>query len=154
MRSSKRGNGNSLAIKKQSFKTRHSMENLNMEDTNALILNEQDYEKISALVARIGSDQMAAFEEELGRATIVPEEQLPKDVVAMGTKVRFIDLDSQKESEVTLVYPQDANIEANKVSVLAPVGSALIGLRVGQKIKWPMPNGKTVTLQVNAVEQP
>ncbi|MDX9730973.1 MAG: nucleoside diphosphate kinase regulator [Bdellovibrionales bacterium] len=125
-----------------------------MEDTNALILNEQDYEKISALVARIGSDQMAAFEEELGRATIVPEEQLPKDVVAMGTKVRFIDLDSQKESEVTLVYPQDANIEANKVSVLAPVGSALIGLRVGQKIKWPMPNGKTVTLQVNAVEQP
>jgi regulator of nucleoside diphosphate kinase len=52
---------------------------------------------------------------------------------------------------VTLVYPSEANVEAGKISVLAPVGAALIGLRVGQSIRWPLPDGRERTLEVMSV---
>lgn len=73
---------------------------------------------------------------------VVANDELPADVVSMNSKVSFKDLDTEKESVVTLVYPQDANIDEGKISIFAPVGSALIGLRVGQVINWPLPHGK------------
>jgi regulator of nucleoside diphosphate kinase len=60
-------------------------------------------------------------------------------------------LDTGKELVVTLVYPHDADIDENKISILAPIGAALIGLRVGQVIRWPVPSGKEKRLQVVAV---
>jgi regulator of nucleoside diphosphate kinase len=63
-------------------------------------------------------------------------------------------LDTGEKSTVCLVYPLDANIEEMKISILSPVGMALIGLRVGGKIDWPLPGGNIKNLQVIAVSQP
>ncbi len=92
-----------------------------------------------------------ALEEELGRAVTVPSDQIPANVVTMNSKVRFRDEVSGEESEVTLVYPQDANADEGKVSVLAPVGSALLGLSAGQTIEWEMPTGKTRKFKIVSV---
>lgn len=82
------------------------------------------------------------LEEELSRAAVVHDEELPGDVVSMNSTVKFQDLEGGKETVVTLVYPPDSDIENNQISILTPVGSALIGLRVGQVIDWPFPQGK------------
>lgn len=122
-----------------------------MKDPNALILTQTDFQKLTALINNANPDVAGLLEEELGRAAVVPEEELPADVVAMNSKVKFQDVESGKEKEVTLVYPHEANIEENKISILAPVGSALIGLRVGQMIRWPLPNGAEKRFKVLSV---
>ena len=71
----------------------------------------------------------------------------------MNSTVKFLDLELGKESTVQLVFPQDTNIAENKISILTPVGSALIGLRVGQIINWPFPNGKVKQLKVLSVTE-
>src|SRR3546814_8305637 len=63
---------------------------------------------------------------------------MPGDVISMNSTARFLDENSGEERELTLVYPRDATGEPGRVSILAPVGSALLGLRVGQSIDWPM----------------
>jgi len=122
-----------------------------MENQNALTLTQSDFQKLTSLVKSTHSETAELLEEELGRASVVADEALPKDVVAMNSKVQFQDLETGKDSVVTLVYPQDANIEENKISILAPVGSALIGLRVGQIIQWPLPHGKQKQFKVVSV---
>ena len=122
-----------------------------MYNQDNLILTQADFLKLSSLVSSAQNEIAELLEEELGRASIVSNDQLPQDVVSMNSKIRFQDLDTEKESVVTLVYPHDANIDENKISILAPVGSALIGLRVGQIINWPVPNGKEKRMKVMSV---
>lgn len=126
-----------------------------MNDTTLIISND-DFQKITSLIRSSNNETAVLLEEELGRAAIVADEQLPSDVVAMNSIVKFVDLESKKESTVTLVFPQDANVEEHKVSVLAPIGAALIGLKVGHTISWPLPNGKERQIKVVSVtnEQP
>ena len=92
-----------------------------------------------------------ALSDELGRAIIVEPHVVRPDIVTMNSTVRFRDDATEEETELSLVYPQDADIGAGKVSVLAPVGSALLGLSVGQSIEWPMPSGQTRRLRLEAV---
>lgn len=113
-----------------------------------LILTKEDFEKLTALVAYTETEAAAMLEEELSRAKVVTQEELPNDVVTMNSKVVFQDVDSGNETVITLVYPPDANADEGKISVLAPIGAALIGLRVGQEIKWPLPNGKAKKVKV------
>lgn len=122
-----------------------------MENQSQIIITHNDFQKLSALVSNSTSQLAELLEEELDRATVVTDEELPDDVVSMNSTVCFTDLDSGAESVVTLVYPHEANIEKNKISILAPIGSALIGLRVGQVIQWPVPNGKEKRLKVISV---
>ena len=121
------------------------MQNQNQDQ---IIVSENDFIKISTLISQIDSEVSDQLDEELGRARIVGPEELPIDVVAMNSNVQYQDLESGKESAVTLVYPNDANIEENKVSVFAPIGAALIGLKVGQIISWPLPSGKSKQIKV------
>ncbi len=121
-----------------------------MDNHDNLILTSGDFQKLSSLVSSTQTKIAELLEEELSRASIVPDDELPQDVVSMNATVRFQDLDTEKESTVTLVYPHEANIDENKVSILAPVGSALIGLRVGQMIIWPVPNGKEKRMKVTS----
>jgi regulator of nucleoside diphosphate kinase len=126
-----------------------------MENQDNLILTKADFEKLTSLINTANADTAELLEEELNRASVVADEDLPADVVSMNSKVRFQDLESERETIVTLVYPHDANIEENKISILAPVGSALIGLRVGQVIQWPVPNGKEKRFKVlSVISQP
>lgn len=122
-----------------------------MENETNLILTEKDFQKISYLLEYSESDVADFLQKELDRATVVPLEKLPKDVVAMHSALKYEDLDSGKVTECTLVFPEEAKIEENKVSILAPLGAALIGLRVGQSIHWPTPSGKTKHLKVTSV---
>ena len=122
-----------------------------MYSQDSLILTQADFQKLSSLLSSAQPEIAELLEEELGRATIVSNDKLPEDVVSMNATVSFQDLDTRKESVVTLVYPHEANIDENKISILAPVGSALIGLRVGQIINWPVPNGKEKRLKVISV---
>lgn len=86
---------------------------------------------------------------ELERATVVPDAALPDDVVAVNTQVTFINEQSGKTHQVKLVWPRDHH-GAETVSVLAPAGAALLGLRVGDHIAWPS-EGKTLRLKLVAV---
>lgn len=121
--------------------------------TPPLVMNESDHKKLSSLVENIQSQTTELLEQELARATIVGNDQLPHHAVSMNSVVNFIDLDSQKEMTLTLVYPHEADMSQNRVSILAPIGSALIGLQVGQTIDWPLPNGNIKRLQVISVER-
>ena len=92
-----------------------------------------------------------ALEKELARAQVVGHDEVPSGVVTMNSRVHCREESSGKDYHLTLVYPQDAGGEG-KVSILAPVGSALLGLSVGQHIDWPVPSGKQLKLTLLAVE--
>jgi regulator of nucleoside diphosphate kinase len=79
--------------------------------------------------------------EELDRAVVVSAEETPPDVVTMRTLVRIRDLESGLQGDYTLVYPWEADVDSNRVSVLAPLGTALLGYREGDQIEWRMPGG-------------
>ncbi|GEM_PF-330236 len=84
------------------------------------------------------------FEElasELDRAVIVETEKIPADVVTMNSRVCLKDIDSGKEHEYQIVYPEDADFEKNRISVLAPIGTAILGYKVGDVIEWAVPAG-------------
>ena len=122
--------------------------------TNAprIYVTDQDFERLERLVGfSRHSDNLAALEEELERAIKVPSREIPPDVVTMDSTVHFRDESTGEEPEIVLVYPPDGDAEHGKISILAPVGSALLGLTVGQSIEWPMPDRSTRRLKVVAV---
>ncbi len=86
--------------------------------------------------------------DEIDRAEIHSAGDLPRDVVTIGSTVEFIDEDSDTTRLVTLVLPADADIEAGRISILTSVGAGLIGLRTGQSINWPCPNGRPRSLRI------
>lgn len=94
------------------------------------------------------------LEQELDRAEVISAASMPPDVVTMRSRVRFEDLSTGRTRELSLVYPPEADLEAGKLSVLTPVGTALLGLRVGDAIDWPMPRGRSSRLRVQAVSAP
>lgn len=117
-----------------------------------IVLTRFDHERLERLLDKVGQrPDLDALREEIERAEIVEPEAVPSTVVTMNSVVRFLDEESGLESEVELVFPGHAEIESNRISVLAPVGSALLGLSVGDSIDWPLPNGRRRRLRVVAV---
>lgn len=96
------------------------------------------------------SDELA---DELDRAIVVETEQVPEDVVRMHALCTYIDQCSGAHRQIELVYPDESDPAQGKISVLTPVGSALIGLRVGQEIAWEFPDGSMHHLKVSSVSQ-
>lgn len=118
-----------------------------------LLMSRLDVERIEALLEQPIADGIdtSALEAELERAEVVEPAQMPADVITMNTTARFRDEASGEEHELTLVYPRDADGSPDKVSILAPVGSALLGLHVGDAIEWALPGGRTTRLHVLSV---
>ncbi len=81
------------------------------------------------------------LEEELDRAVLIPSEKVPGNVVTMNSRMRIKDLDSEKEMLIQLVFPSEADFERGKISILAPIGTALIGYRAGDTVEWKVPSG-------------
>jgi regulator of nucleoside diphosphate kinase len=79
---------------------------------------------------------------ELERAEVVPPEKIPGDVITMNSTVMLKDLDAGEEETYTLVYPENADPGQGKVSILAPIGTAMLGYRVGDVFEWEVPAGK------------
>lgn len=116
----------------------------------------EDMERLRVVVDRYaGSPESAAaemLEAELDRAHVVAQDDLPPDVVSMRSGIVYEDVDSGERREAILVYPDEADIEHSLISVLAPVGMALLGLSVGQSISWPVPGGRRRTIRVVSVD--
>jgi regulator of nucleoside diphosphate kinase len=129
-----------------------------LEMAERIYISEFDHDRLHALVNQhSGSRDGTAAERlagELDRAIVVGREELPADVVAMHSSVMFEDIRNGTVREVTLVYPSAADAAAGKLSVLAPIGAALLGLRVGDTIEWPLPNGRTAKIKILTVAQP
>jgi len=116
-----------------------------------LTINELDAERLDTLLAQAAyanSPVAEALNEELDRAEILPPQDMPADVVTMNSKVRFTEGKEGEEHIRTLVYPAALKDTDEQLSVMAPLGAALLGLRVGSSITWTMPNGKESQIHV------
>ena len=90
------------------------------------------------------------LEGELDRAEIVKPAQIPADVITMNSRVVLVDLAEGERMELTLIFPEDAGKSADSVSILAPIGTAMIGYRVGDVFEWETPDGP-VNLRVEEI---
>jgi len=123
-----------------------------------IIVSSLDMERLEALIDSLPAaqaDNCANLLEELSRADMVEPQEIPPDVVTMNSRVRFV-LDGQAEEfDMQLAYPKDVNGAADKLSVLTPVGNALLGLKVGDSIEWKRPDGGAFHVRVlDIVYQP
>ncbi|SFS11945.1 regulator of nucleoside diphosphate kinase [Dyella sp. OK004] len=119
-----------------------------------IVLSRLDLERIEALLERMPLAQAegyATLRAELDRAEVLEPAAMPNDVVTMNSRVTFEDEAQGEKLTLTLVYPAAAGA-AGTVSILAPVGSALLGLTKGQHIDWPTPDGKQRRLHVLGIE--
>jgi regulator of nucleoside diphosphate kinase len=119
-----------------------------------LLLSRLDCARLEALLETRADHEVPGLRAELERADVVDARDVPDDVITMNSTARFRDEASGEEREMSLVYPREADGSPDKVSILAPVGSALLGLRVGHAIEWPVPGGRTVRLRVLSVTKP
>lgn len=118
-----------------------------------IVVSEVDYERLMGLATSVSERFEEIAEElmrELDRAKVVPPKRLPQNVIHMGSTVEFRSNDGQ-ERRVTLVYPGEADIAQGKISILTPIGTALIGLAPGQSISWTARDGKQHDLNVLTV---
>jgi regulator of nucleoside diphosphate kinase len=122
----------------------------NMSTKPAITLTRIDLERIEALLERLppaDADKCAALRAELDRADVVEPADMPEQIVTMNSTVTFEDESNREQLTLTLVYPAGAGAPGT-VSVLAPVGTALLGLARGQQIDWPTPDGRQRRLHV------
>ncbi|MGY0504554.1 nucleoside diphosphate kinase regulator [Luteimonas sp. e5] len=128
-----------------------------MSDLPVLIMSRPDWDRLDALLESKAARNLPgaqALRIELDRAEVVEPADVPGDIVTMNSTARFIDDDSGETYTLTLVYPDGAG-KPGTVSIMAPVGSALLGLKVGQRIEWRLPGGKMTHLRVLEVtDQP
>lgn len=119
-----------------------------------IIVSSRDAERLENLLAALPKTSLigrAELEAELERATVVEPEKVPPTVVTMNSTVKFAVESSSEDFELTLVYPKDADASGKTISILAPVGSALLGLKQGDEIAWPRPGGGLIKVTVKEV---
>ena len=107
-----------------------------------IYLTQNDMDHLLKLIEAQPGKPFEKLESELVRANVVSREKIPNDVVTMNSRVIFENETTRERREITLVYPGSADVDAGKISVLVPVGTALLGLRVGQSIDWELPGGE------------
>ena len=122
----------------------------------AIIVSEFDYNRLTNLAAVVGDrapDVASVLQSEMDRARVLPADAISAAVVRMGSTVEF-SADTGRQRRVTLVFPGDAEIAAGRISILTPIGAALIGLSPGQSIAWTARDGRRHQLTVLSVEPP
>lgn len=120
-----------------------------------IIVTTADFDRLEALIDSMQPISATTTEllEELKRAEIVEPHEIPRTVVTMNSTVRFT-IGAQEEFCRTLVYPREV-LDASAISVLSPVGSALLGLSAGSSIEWPGPTGEPLVIRiVEVIQQP
>ena len=119
-----------------------------------ITLSSQDLDRIEALLAALPSSALAGKAElqaELDRAEVLAPEEMPASVVTMNSTVKFSIVETGKEFCLTRVDPRDMDGSADRISIFAPVGSALLGLSIGDELAWPGPGGKAMTVRVTEI---
>jgi len=125
-------------------------------DKPPIHLIDEDYDVIAGLalsIERRSPGLSKLLLDEIDRAEIHARDALPADVVALGSEVEFLEVDTGATRRVKLVLPIEADIEAGRVSILTSVGAGLIGLRKGQSIDWPRPDGRSRILRILDVKR-
>ena len=113
----------------------------------SLFVTEFDIDRLRALLkgTRLWStadrEYLQHLEEELDRANVVAPKEVPGDVITMNSRLRVRDVDSGRDLTLTIVFPSDADLEQGKISIVAPIGTALLGYRVGDTVEWRVPAG-------------
>ncbi len=133
----------------RTFNTR----DINMVKWNEMI-TDQDLERILHCLDNVAVDVTAleAWEEKMERAQIIPQSEVPSDLVTMHSRFRCReDSELEKIGELSLVFPHEANIDEGRISIMAPLGLALLGARVGRRITWKCRNGRTRNLVVDSI---
>lgn len=119
-----------------------------------ITISSVDADRLYKLIESLPSDSYGGkddLEFELNRANVVAPDEVPATTVTMNSTVKFIVESSQKEFELTLAYPKDVDSSGKKISILAPVGSALLGLSQGDEIEWPKPGGGLLQVKIKEV---
>jgi regulator of nucleoside diphosphate kinase len=128
--------------------------------TRDIVITDADRRRLGTLIERAATDGLGGrrylddLEHELDRAHVVDPREVPRDVITMNSTVRLRDLDTDEIETYTLVYPRDVDIDENRISVLAPIGTAMIGYRVGDVIEWLVPDGVARLRVEEVVYQP
>jgi regulator of nucleoside diphosphate kinase len=127
-----------------------------MRTLQSILITQVDKARLQAVIDRARQEESESrpglddLQHELDRAEVIDPELIPEGLVAMNSTVRLRDLDSDETETYTLVFPQDSDIRQNRISVLAPVGTAIIGCQVGDVVTWSVPRGK-VQLRIEEV---
>ncbi|PWC12989.1 nucleoside diphosphate kinase regulator [Brenneria corticis] len=116
---------------------------ITISDIDAEILD-----RLLAQPAFASSETAKTLNDELDRAEILPPTDIPAEVVTMNSQIRFLDLNTREEHVRTLVYPSAMKDSKTQLSVMAPLGAALLGLHVGDAMSWKLPNGGETRVQV------
>lgn len=132
---------------------------LNVTSKSSALITESDYDRLKHLVEspqyrRSGPIPLAPLRQELQYGEVVAPTRVPKDVVTMHSRVRVRDVRAKGSETYTLVYPDEANFDEGKVSVLAPIGTALIGAREGSVVTFDAPGGRRRLKIVKVLYQP
>jgi len=115
--------------------------------TTSIYITEPDFQRLSGLIEitregnGVDGEYLNKLEAELDRAEIVDPKHIPADVITMRSKVRLMDLVSGEANTYSLVFPTEADFSEGKISVLAPIGTAILGYKLGDTIEWPVPSG-------------
>jgi regulator of nucleoside diphosphate kinase len=113
----------------------------------SIYVTSQDKQRLQDLLAATAASDprqqgnWKELAEELDRAIIVEPNEVPPDVITMNSRADLVDLDAGETVTFTLVFPQDASVEEEKISVLAPIGAGMLGYRVGDEFEWNVPQG-------------
>lgn len=124
--------------------------------SNSITVTSDDYNNICRLLDNIQncSDELLKLEDEIDRALIVDAHEIDNNIVTMNSKVTFKFLGEEEQIQKVLVYPNQVK-DNSHISILAPIGMALLGLSVGQRIDWILPNGNKKTIEIlDVVFQP
>lgn len=121
---------------------------MSRQNSKKIYITDNDMNRLEELLEVAGSGDsrddkhLEELARELERAEVVESTEIPANVITMNSMVLLKDMESGEERQYTLVFPRQANIEQNKISVLAPVGTAMIGCRIGHVISWNAPAGQ------------
>lgn len=125
-----------------------------MFDQKHIIVTTADLARLRRVVEQHDTPAAESLDAELYRAIVMDQSTVPADVVTMNSEVVYEDADTSARRTVRVVYPKDADAQRGWISVLAPIGSALLGLRVGESIEWPVPVGRKRVRVVEVRYQP
>lgn len=115
---------------------------MNIQEQNPVFITQEDYNLLKPYIDKLPdrNDEMS-LAHELKRAVVVKKESFPKNGVRLNSKVSVLDLDTRKVLEFTIVLSEYADIKQHKISVLTPMGAALIGFRKSDEVIWKVPAG-------------
>jgi len=152
------------ATRAEAMRQIHDRQTTQVEETNMknrnIIITAADHAELDNVITFTGKvserarGELHALEGELRRAEIVTPEAIPSDVITMNSRAELLDLETNEVMQFTLVLPRDAKIDEGKISVLAPLGTAMLGYRVGDEFEWHVPYGVRRLKVTNVYFQP